>query len=260
MGVQGVTNLVIVFDRSGSMDGNPNFESFRERLDLAKAAVALLIEAYEDQGGVNVLVVDFSSGAATSGWTSATGANAYLAGLEASGSTNYEAAIALTQSEFVNGTPLADQNIVYFLSDGEPTTRTNDGTNDGGGNAGDSDGLTNDEVDAWETFLALNSISLAFGVGMGSGADESELEEIAFPNGGAQSLVATDQSFIDDLLNTFPLQPVIGNLLTDTTADSFGADGPGAPRILSIMHNSVTYNYNGTDVTPRAPSLSSPAC
>ena len=93
--VQGLpsgTNLVIIFDRSGSMNSSPDFEDFQARIDLAKAAVANLIAAYEDQGGVDVLVIDFSSSAASSGWTSATGANAYLAGLEASGTTNYDAA------------------------------------------------------------------------------------------------------------------------------------------------------------------------
>ena len=66
------------------MDENPNVPGFTTRIDLARAAVASMLAAYESVANVNVLVVDFSVAAANSGWlSSGAEANIYLAGLDA---------------------------------------------------------------------------------------------------------------------------------------------------------------------------------
>jgi T1SS-143 domain-containing protein len=236
-------NVVIVFDRSGSMSEDPDGPGgFATRLALEKAAVADLLAAYEAAGGtVNVLVVDFAADAATSGWTSVAGANAYLDPLAASGNTNYEAATSLVQSEFPNGTPTADANITYFLTDGEPTVRSNDGVNDGGpANPLDADNLTAAEQLAWETFLDANSMP-SFGVGIGSGVTESGLEPVAFP--GDPIVVTTETDLSDTLVDTVPPPNTVEGTVLDTIAnDEFGSDGPATQPIISVVHHGgLTY-------------------
>ena len=63
-----IGHIVIVFDRSGSMSDDPHVNSFSERIDLARAAVANLLTGLDDAATqVDVLVVDFASSAASSG-------------------------------------------------------------------------------------------------------------------------------------------------------------------------------------------------
>ena len=194
----GGTNIVVVLDRSGSMDDDPGVSGFGERIDLAREAVSQMMDAYEDIGPVNVLVVDFASSAANSGWFSGSDAladaNGYLNGLDPSGFTNYEAALDEVQSAF--GTPPgADgfRNVTYFLSDGKP--------NRGGLNGR----LEDDDVDAWEDFLTQNDMtSFAVGIGNGISDGDSDLEAVAFPNNAADNpVIVTDESqLIDTLLST----------------------------------------------------------
>jgi Ca2+-binding RTX toxin-like protein len=238
--VRGSTNLIIVFDRSDSMAEDPNVPGFSERLDLARAALADLFQAVGSQGAVNVLVIDFASEAALSGWVGIDQANAYLAGLqnpdEPGPSTNYDAAIELAKTAFdIPGAPATGDNIVYFLSDGMPTRPSG------------SIGITGDEVTAWEDFLQANN-TRAFAVGIGNGVTESNLAPIAFdpsdPAGTANTpiLVTDEGQLIDLVLGT--LSSFTGNVLTGagdpaSTPDDFGADGPGAPEITSVVLNAA---------------------
>lgn len=234
--VHGPTNLIIVFDRSGSMSNDPNVPGFSERIDLTRAALASLFNAVGSQGTANVLVVDFALDAAISGWMTIEEANAYLAGLEASGLTNYDAAIELAVTAFdLPGAPTIGDNVVYFLSDGKPNRPS------------DSVGITGDEVTAWEKFLEANDMP-AFAVGIGNGVTESNLDPIAHdptdPAGAANTpiLVTEESQLIDTLLGTLSI--FTGNILTgagnpDSTPDSFGADGPGTPEITSVVLNSA---------------------
>jgi hypothetical protein len=236
-------NVVIVFDRSGSMSDDPDGAGgFGSRLDLAKAAVADLLAAYQAAGGtVNVLVVDFSSTAATSGWTTVAGANAYLSPLSASGLTNYEAATSLVQSQFPSGTPTADANVLYFLTDGQPTTRTNDGAGDPPpANPLDADNLTAAEQLAWETFLDANAMP-SYGVGIGTGVTESGLEPVAFP--GDPIVVVTETELSATLVDTVPPPNTVEGTILDTIAnDQFGFDGPAdLPIIMVVHHGGLSY-------------------
>ncbi len=260
---RGPTNLIIVFDRSDSMADDPNVPGFSERLDLAKAALADLFQAVGSQGDVNVLVIDFASEAALSGWVTIEQANAYLAGLEnpdePGPSTNYDAAIELAKTAFqIDGAPAGGENIVYFLSDGMPTKPSG------------SIGITGDEVTAWEDFLRANN-TRAFAVGIGTGVTESNLGPIAFdpndPAGPANTpiLVTDEGQLIDLVLGT--LSTFTGNVLTGagdpaSTPDDFGADGPGAPEITSVVLNAAaTLGITGlpfdvaVDASPGATTL-----
>jgi large repetitive protein len=226
-------NIAIVFDRSGSMSSDPGVNGYSERIDLARAAVANLLTGLDGAATqVNVLVVDFSSAAATSGWVSIDGANAYLAGLIASGGTNYDAALATAQTAFVNATPAADQNITLFLSDGVPTSGQEIGAADQA---------------AWESFLTTHDMP-SFAIGIGTGVTTTPLQPIAFdPEPGTQAAdtpvvygTGGEGALIDALS---PL--VIGSFLSSFSGDlllndQFGGDGAGAPKISAVSYASVS--------------------
>ncbi len=95
------TNIVLVLDRSGSMSADPGVPGFSTRFQLAQEAIRQMLDAYDDFGPVNVLVVDFSSNAGTSGWLVGTDAvtqtNAYIGSLAPGGATNYTAPINLVE-------------------------------------------------------------------------------------------------------------------------------------------------------------------
>ena len=218
----GDRNIVIVFDRSGSMSDDPGVEGFSTRIDLARAAIASLLAA---AGTVNVLIVDFAVEANNSGWGSVEDANAYLAALVAGGNTNYEAATDEVIAAFPIDTPAADQTNLSFLSDGRP-------------NEGDFD-----DVAGWEIFLEANDITAnAIGIGPDISATDPDLVDVAYdgaadPAQQIDPIVLVDESqLITTLL--FTLSTVAGNVLSDpgpdpdNLVDSFGDDGPG--QIVSI--------------------------
>lgn len=230
------TNLVIVFDRSSSMLQNPDVPGFSTRFDLAKDAVAKLLDAYAGNGPINVLIVDFAASAGTSGWltgdTAVAQGTSYISGLTTSGGTNYLAAINTLQGTYPVGTPAADNSIVYFISDGEPVpSNTSLGKNGA--------------VPAWEGFLANNDIETAFAVGINSNRqdlDRQALEDIAFPNDSNDNnpILITDEGEIKNILiDTVPPPPVTGDVDAN---DDFGGDGPGF--ILSLEVDGTIYTFD----------------
>jgi Ca2+-binding RTX toxin-like protein len=238
-------NLVIVFDRSGSMDEDPNAPGFTTRIDLARAAVASMLAAYESVANVNVLIVDFADTAATSGWLSGTAAaNAYLAGLDAQGFTNYGAALQEVIGSYNVGLPNAGQTLVYFLSDGKPTALNQN-------NVLISDPLTAAEVAAWENFLTANGVHTAFAVGIGPDIDDNDgdLSDVAFPNDNPNNviIITNEADTFDALVST--VVEAGGNVLTDAPPDDFGPDGPGSPAIVSIEVDGDLYEFDGAQIT-----------
>jgi Ca2+-binding RTX toxin-like protein len=234
-------NLVIVFDRSGTMDENPNVPGFTTRIDLARAAVASMLAAYESVADVNVLIVDFAGGADNSGWLgSAAAANAHLAGLDAQGSTNYNAAIQEVMSSYGIGLPEARQSMVYFLSDGKP-------------NPASTSLQASGTVDDWEAFLDSNGVRDAFAVGIGPDVsnEDGDLSDVAFPNSdGSNVIVVSDASdTFDALVATLTGAEAAGNVLTDAPPDRFGTDGPGSPPIVSLAVDGELYEFDGTQIT-----------
>ncbi len=182
------TNFVLILDRSASMSEDPGVPGFATRLALEKAAAINLLNS----ANVNqVFLVGFSDSAFDSGgWVSKAQAIFFINnGLNASGQTNYDAALTDAQTAFDYGHTNATQTLAYFLSDGEPNRPFG------------SVGINASEQTAWENFLNTNGVAEAFAVGIGNGATLSTLEPIAYPNGDPNNpVVLTDESLLADTL------------------------------------------------------------
>jgi Ca2+-binding RTX toxin-like protein len=238
-------NLVIVLDKSGSMVADPGVEGFATRFDLAREAVRQLLDGYNQNSDVNVLMVDFSSGNLTynSGWLTLPDALAYLEAIEVRGFTDYQEALLQVREAFNapdDPAPTASETFIYFLSDGDPQ-----------GRGGALDGaLTSDDVIAWEAFLGdpANHITRAYAVGIGDGLrplddDRNQLDEVAFPNGESDNpAILTEAELIPNLLATVQEQSVSGNLVTETGFETaFSTEGV---RLLSLEVDGITYRYD----------------
>jgi hypothetical protein len=206
------------------------------------------VQAYQSVAGdLHIKIVDFSDTTGHSVWlNSPEEANAYLAKLEADGTTHYNDAIQTTIANYDtpgDPAPDADRTEVYFISDGQPNPQSQSLTESG-------------TVNQWEDFLRDNNIDQAFAIGVGDGipANDPDLEDIAYKdadhNGvddGNSSIVVTNEGqLLATLVGTVAGPPVSGNVLTDPTADVFGADGKGngGVGLLSIQVGTHTYTYN----------------
>lgn len=241
----GDTNLIIIFDRSGSMKDDPGVDGFSSRIDLARAAVANLLNSVGPDGDINVLIVDFSgtadgdADASTSGWlTSVEEAMAYLASLEPAGYTDYDGAIVLAMEAFnMENAPTEGNNVTYFLSDGKPQPNS-------------SEGLDADEQAIWEAFLALHDMP-AYAIGIGTSVVADNLDPIAHdPNDDAgdanDPILVTDENELIDVILSIAGNTFDGNVLTN---DDSGADGYGSPAITALVFKSETGVSGDFDVT-----------
>ncbi|CAK6694537.1 hypothetical protein OGCDGJMD_01654 [Cyanobium usitatum str. Tous] len=252
------TNLTLILDISGSMN-DPSGVSGLSRLALMKQAVGKLIDGYDAFGDVKVNVITFSSTASNPQaiWQDPSAAKTFVGGLSARGSTNYDDALNEAWRAFISDTGrFADgQNILYFLSDGEPNE--NDlsnsslptyGTSDN--NLGGGDGISYSEEDDWIGFLENFDIK-AYSIGLGSGVSASKLDPIAYDGTGAgtntPAIVVTNLSQLDATLsNTIAAPPLVGTLLDGVTAAT-GADGGW---VQSVVVNGVTFSWDqSTDVS-----------
>ncbi|WP_460142883.1 retention module-containing protein [Pseudomonas sp. S3_B08] len=222
------SNILIVLDISGSMadaSGVPGLS----RLALAKQAIGALLDKYDDLGDVKVQLVTFSSNAAdrTTVWVDVATAKTLLAGLNAGGGTNYDAAVAVMQTAFnTSGKLTGAQNVGYFFSDGKP-------------NEGDIG--TADEA-ALKNFLDANNIK-NYAIGLGSGVSNANLDPLAYDginHTNTNAVVVTDLNQLNSVLSgTVQGAPVTGSLLGE--GGSFGADGGF---IKSIVVDGTTYTYD----------------
>ncbi len=144
------TNVLVMLDRTGSMDG--------QRWTDAKAALVDLAQAYEDAGGINMIVVPFNTSAtaltAAGGglvFNSAADVQTALESISPNGFTNYDAAyqegIAAWNQAVSNGDlDVANRSVSYFISDGVPQSSQGTGP--------DIDyALSAAQTEAWEAFL-----------------------------------------------------------------------------------------------------------
>ncbi|MBB6521224.1 retention module-containing protein [Pseudoteredinibacter isoporae] len=250
------TNLMIVLDISGSMAGS--------NLALAKDAINRLIDTYEANGDVRVTVITFDTSADIElpYWQSSSTAKDDVDALTAGGWTNYDGALALAQTAFDsanNGNMLPNaKNVLYFLSDGEPTAAdgntsvlANSPIVTQGSNPGHLDfGIQAAEESAWITFLNNNDVD-AFSFGMGPGPSLASLNPIAYDgeNGSDKNAIQVDDlNDLDDALqSTVEIPQVQGNLLGNL-GGQFGADG-GV--ILEFIDRRDTPNDTSDDVLYR---------
>ena len=225
------------------------------RLGLLKVALVELLEAYAAAGTeVNVLLVQFdeigeviSDGNVDDGnWFDndlGSVIDAILA-IEIGFGTNYTDALETARDEFPIGTPASDQNILYFLSDGQPTR---------GGNPGDNS-IPDADIALWEAFLSDNLMpAIAVGIGQGVLAADSDLEDVAVPNDPFDNnplIVLDEDDLIPTLVETVSNR-VSGNVLAN---DDFGPDGQGTPAITQIVVDGVTFTFDGTNITNQATS------
>jgi hypothetical protein len=240
------SNLVLTLDISGSM-GDPSGITGKTRLQVAKEAIAKLIDDYDALGDVKVMLVTFSSSSATqqSGgqtWMSVTEAKAVLAGFVANGGTNYDAAVSQVTTHFSDaGKIVGGQNIGYFFSDGAPNTGL---------------GLDVTEESAWKSFLQTNHIN-SLALGLGSGVNDVNLNPLAYNGTGAGSetnaIIVTDLAQLPPILRDTIVAPNAGDL-TGTVAgvtSGFGADG-GHMNDITVDGVKYTFNVAGNSITTAA--------
>ncbi|MFT4241073.1 MAG: Ig-like domain-containing protein, partial [Acidovorax sp.] len=248
-------NLMIVLDISGSMNTAAGDGT---RLSAAKEAITALIEAYDEAGEVMVNIVLFGTTASnlTSGWITAEEALTLIDDIATSGSTNYDAALAeamdaWTESGALEGDDV--QNVLYFLSDGEPTR--GDGNTSQLSNAsvnGTTDaGISTAEEAIWHAFLEQYGIT-AYGLGISSDATAEYIEPIAY-DGVAQTdtevIIVEDVDDLSDVLTGLVVSSgVTSNLVNGDLAEEtgFGADG-GTVSVLAM--DDITYAYDSSAST-----------
>src|SRR5262249_2674066 len=119
------TNLMIVLDKSGSMD-DPSGMTSLSRLQASLGAINELLEQYHSLGNVKVQIVTFSDGASVQNyngsgglWLSLTDAKAFLATVTANGSTNFDAALQTAMTAYANSgqiSPVGNPNTVQNVA------------------------------------------------------------------------------------------------------------------------------------------------
>ena len=240
--VGGNTNLMLILDVSSSMR-DPSGLTDLSRLQLMKASVNELLEQYDNLGNVAVQIVTFSDGAAKQGgtWISVSAAKAFVNGLTAGGTTNYDAAVNLVRTDAFDDTGkiVGAQTVSYFLSDGDPNPA--------------SAGLSGGEITTWTDFLKSNDIN-SIAVGIGTGVAVDNLNPVAYNGQGTgtdtNGVVVSDPSALTATLVGTIVAPASGNLLTDGTPDSqFGADG-GYVRATTLGGQTFTYDRATDALTP----------
>ncbi len=249
-------NLMIVLDQSGSMDDPAG--GGLSRMDVAKAALKDMFDAYDNVGNININFVTFSSTTAVSGWyeDNKPAAEEFLDGVNPDGSTYYDIALNAVIGEMTsNATPTADHTLVYFISDGEPSS----------GHSVDSgvtyDGYTG--VEAWEQFI-LDYADASFGIGIGdSGGMQANIEDVAVhwsdtnsddipdtldaPDGDYAVILNDFTELSDTLLNTVGTGFVHGTISvlgSGSTGITLGAD---SGHIHQVMVDGVIYSYDSAN-------------
>ncbi|MBY0444453.1 MAG: VWA domain-containing protein, partial [Burkholderiales bacterium] len=231
------SNLILTIDVSGSM-GNASGIPSKTRLQVAKEAITKLIHDYDVLGDVKVMLVTFSSSAATqqsSGqtWMSVGEAKAILAGLNANGGTNYDAAVGQVMTRYADaGKIVGAQKIGYFFSDGEP----NPGL-----------GLDVNETLTWTNFLNAQDIN-SLALGLGTGVTDVSLNPLAY-NGTstgteANAIIVTDLAQLPPILRDTIVVPNSGDLtggVISGASSGFGADGG---HMNDITVDGVKYTFN----------------
>ena len=192
------TNVLIMLDTSGSMGG--------DNLSKAKDALENMLDKYAESGNVKVQLATFSDteNGSTSGWISVSAALAVLDQVTTGGGTNYDYALQIMQSAFVESGKLVNaNNVSYFLSDGVPTLSS---TVSGSPNDGSiteeilGDGIDQTEAEQWIEFLSTTGNEItSYAVAIGNNVDAKYLDPIAYDGTTEQPLDAIIPAQLSEL-------------------------------------------------------------
>ncbi len=259
--------LMLVIDTSGSMGDSVTRPdgTVTTRMELQKAAVIAMLESYAaaTTGFVNIKMVQFNNGAAYFGGTSPSAfvditnpANlaaviAAISALPAASNTDYDTALATAQAGIMDAswanTTATTKGLVYFFSDGVPTSDDKASSYPGGNPA---NSINDVEEDLWEGRTSAGAftsgladkgvVSIAVGLGADIANDAAALAQlgrVAYYNETDASskdqsviIVNDENQLIAEIIQTVPAT-VTGNVLTN---DDPGADGFGSPTIISV--------------------------
>ena len=182
-------DVQFIVDLSGSMfasgGGGVGFDVpgySDDRIGLARYSMQQLLLSNDQIE--NVQVIRFGDAASGTPWLTKAQALAFIqndANWTSSGGTNYDAALqqAITSFGSSPASP-SEQSIVYFMSDGAPTT--------GGGITSDGSG-NNVSIAEWEKHVTDHGIDQVFAIGIGNGVNVGNLEPIAYPNTDVRRLL-----------------------------------------------------------------------
>lgn len=238
-------NVLLILDRSGSMGDVIPDSGGKTRLELLQEATANMLNQLAANGDVRVMVIGFTTNAdegSNAQWTDVATAIAYINSLTPADLTNYQDALEEAAQGFNNDTGdrgdfATHDNLVFFMSDGVPTT--------GGGT---DNHLTDGQKQAWDSFLENpgNSIDQLTVVGIGSdiAANDGDLQDVADPDypGDVDSknpfgnvLIVEDENTLKDALSTsISTSKISGNVLdgsieNDDSSPNGIVDGDGTP-------------------------------
>ena len=170
-------NIALILDSSGSMTSDPDGPGgYSSRLALLKDSVRSYLDKLDSHTGqINIALISFATGSSLmlSGTLAEVQAQLDAPGnplnaLSANGSTNYESALQTTNSWFAGVEGNGYENVAYFLTDGNPTSRIG---NTSTGNSVDY----LDVVNALDDFNTLSARAEVHAIGIGSGINENIL-------------------------------------------------------------------------------------
>ncbi len=168
-------NLVFTLDISGSMN-DIVAGTGKDKLEIAIESIEELVAKYESLGSdVLIQVNTFNASASGTGdWMTSSELTTFLNGLNHSGLTNYEDALKETEDNYTLS-PNGGDTYVYFLSDGNPTTEIDDGSNE------ESGYLDSARVTKWNDFVndPVKDIDKVFAVGIGTSVSTTYLSQVS---------------------------------------------------------------------------------
>ncbi|MCB1668488.1 MAG: retention module-containing protein [Pseudomonadales bacterium] len=236
---QQAVSVVVVLDVSGSMN---NSTANGTRIGLAKQALDNLSDELFSQGGsVVISLITFSSDATYVGSFSNEAAfDSAVYGLSANGATNYNASLVetnqLLMEQLAQDRPENIQDLLYFISDGEPTA----------GGPVDVSLLTNG--------IADGDLPTVFSIGAGSGVSVAALDAIippsqqSDPDFGDPIIVNNFNDLSDTLIDllALPAQTSGNFFVNGTPVLTKGADGG---EITEIRFGGETYTQDSPEVS-----------
>ena len=235
-------NILVVLDVSGSMnnDADGNGVGTESRLDLAKDALNdFAATLYNETDGVSITLITFSSGAQSQGvFTTLSDFSTAINDLTAGGSTNYNASLQQANNvildQLTQDRPDTLNDLLYFISDGRPTS------------GGDVD------VTLLTNGIADDDLPTVFSIGVGAGVDEVNLDLVipGVQQGDANGdpIIVDEFGDLGDTLNGLIVNgsTVEGNLFSDSTIAGPGADGGG---ITSVTFGGTVYTIESSEVS-----------